>query len=536
MNVAFDRWIPVVTITGTPEKVSLLDVLTEGEKYADLAVRPHERVALMRLFLCVAHAALNGPKNYDEWEVVPQKLPNAAQEYLEKWKDHFELFHPTRPWLQVAELRIIQKNSGSNSTEDKEWASLAKLSLTRSSGNTSTLFDHASMGDGEEVWEDYEIALALLAFQNFFVAGGKASSRFWGVHEMSNPPNPKGGPCSGKSILFTFLRMNNLADSIHYNLNSYEDLKFIYGDDEAWLGKPLWEIPITTPYDQNSIENATRKHLGRLVPMTRILLLHKNRTKVLLGAGFDYPKFQDENNPFYPDVFSTIVTGADGKRELLSYRPNRAIWRELHSLTVRQKSSSASSHGPLCLLNLPDMSPCDILVNAVVTNPQQAAELLDLVESVFHIPTKLFDVNGPIAFESEVRTAESLARKLGWAIEDYRKEIDGAWEGRLKVAGPKSGELKAKLHSTATSHYWTAVEKNLGLLMAHIEAIGTDKAISSQQDWQRMLLKSACYAYRVACGQETSRQIKAFAKGWQKLNSTKDEPESDNIATEEVNQ
>jgi CRISPR system Cascade subunit CasA len=182
------------------------------------------------------------------------------------------------------------------------------------------------------------------------------------------------------------------------------------------------------------------------------------------------------------------------------------------------------------------MSPCDILVNAVVTNPQQAAELLDLVESVFHIPAKLFDSNGTIAYEGEIKTAENLARKLGWAIEDYRLEIDGAWEGRLKGAGPKSGELKAKLHSTATSHYWTAIEKNLGLLMAHIEAIGTDKAIPSQEEWQRMLFKSACDAYRVACGQETSRQIKAFAKGWQKLTFTKDEPESDTIATEEGNQ
>jgi CRISPR system Cascade subunit CasA len=51
-----------------------------------------------------------------------------------------------------------------------------------------------------------------------------------------------------------------------------------------------------------------------------------------------------------------------------------------------------------------------------------------------------------------------------------------------------------------------------------------------------MLFKSACDAYRVACGQETSRQIKAFAKGWQKLTFTKDEPESDTIATEEGNQ
>lgn len=523
MNVAFDQWIPVVTAAGDRELASLCSVLTEGEKYADLAVRPHERVSLMRLFLCVAHAALNGPKDYDEWEQVPHTLPDAARNYLKEWKDSFELFHPTKPWLQVAGLNILPKAKDKKSDEEKEWTSLAKLSFARASGNNSTLFDHQSNGGDESQWEDDEIALALLAFQNFFVAGGKASSRLWGRVEIKNPPNPKGGPCSGKSILFTFIRGENLATSIHLNLNSYEDLKYVYGDSSSWLGRPLWEMPIDGPQDMNSINNATRTHLGRLVPQTRMLRINEGKTKVLLGPGFEYPKFQDESNIFNPDIFSTIVAGEDGQRLLLSARPNRAVWRELHSLTVRQKRLTDNSHGPLCLLNLPEETSCDIVVSAMVTNPQQAAELVDLVESIFHIPSKLFTGQGTVSYESEVKTAEAIARRLGWAIEDYRLEVDGGWEGRLKGAGPKSGELKAKLHSIAISHYWTIIEKNLSLLMTHIEAIGTDQAIPSREAWRRMLFATACDAYRIACGQETPRQLKAFAKGWQKLTARKDE-------------
>ena len=51
MNVAFDPWIPVVTTSGERKLAGLCTVLTEGDGLADLAVRPHERVALMRLFL-----------------------------------------------------------------------------------------------------------------------------------------------------------------------------------------------------------------------------------------------------------------------------------------------------------------------------------------------------------------------------------------------------------------------------------------------------------------------------------------------------
>src|SRR5438094_827693 len=104
MNIASDPWIPVVDLTGTRLIVSLMDVFTDGWQYADLAVRPHERVSLMRLFLCVGHAALDGPKNYEEWRVVPKKLPDAARSYLTMWKDSFELFHEDRPWLQAAKL------------------------------------------------------------------------------------------------------------------------------------------------------------------------------------------------------------------------------------------------------------------------------------------------------------------------------------------------------------------------------------------------------------------------------------------------
>jgi len=534
MNVAFDPWIPIVTTSGKPGLASLYAVLAEGEKFADLAVRPHERVSLMRFFLCVAHAALNGPKDYEEWCNVPKRLPEAVQKYLTDWRDSFELFHETKPWLQVAELNPLPSDKDDGSDDEKGWSTLNKLCFTRASGINTTLFDHASNGGVPTEYTTEEIALNLLTFQNFFVAGGKASSRLWGNVEMKNPPNPKGGPCSGKSILFTFLRGKDLFESIHLNLNTYDDLKLIYGDSGNWLGKPMWEMPIKSPADNAAITNATQTHIGRLVPQTRILRVHEDRKRVLLGAGFLYPKFQDEKNTFYPDLFATTVPNRKGERELLSARPNISLWRELHSLSVRSKNASDSNRGPLCLLNTPDASSCDIIVNAMMTNPKQAAEIVDLVESVFHIPASLRTTGGTATYEFEVKKSESGASRLGGAVEEYRKEIDDDWEKRIDRAKQGKWVLKARLHSIATTHYWTNVEKNLPILMNHIEAIGTDAAIPTYQAWRKMLFSAACEAYRVACGQETPRQMRAFAKGWRKLTTTRDEPESvDNENKEE---
>lgn len=517
MNIAFDPWIPTVNATGAPELASLQDVFTAGSRFSDLAVQPHERVSLMRLFLCVAHAALDGPRTYDNWCDVPSHLPEATRRYLKIWRDSFELFHPEKPWLQVANLEPITKDVAQKTDPQKDWISLNRLKFTKASGNNSTLFDSATRGSVETEYTPAELALNLLVFQNFFVAGGKASSRRWGKQKIENPPNPKGGPCSGKSILYTFLRGRNLSETISFNLNSFEDLQYHYGDTSDWLGKPLWEQPITSPDDQAAIINATRTHLGRLVPQTRHLRIHQNRKSILLGAGITYPKYQDIDNTFPPDIFATLVCNKNEERNLLSAKPDSAIWRELHALAVKRKNKTDAAYGSLCLRNSPDSESCDIVVCAMITNPTKAAEIVDLVESTFHIPSQLRAKEGTIAYEVEVKNAVNCHSRLAWAVESYRAGIDGGWEGRLKSAGAKKHQLRQKLNAQATACFWTSVEKQLPLLMAYIKAIDTDDAQPRRKIWRATLGAIARDAYRITCGQETPRQMRAFANGWKKL-------------------
>ena len=176
MNVAFDDWIPVVTTAGQRQLASLCEVLTDGGQFADLAVRPHERVALMRLFLCVAHAALDGPKDYDEWLEVPSRLPAAAQQYLEKWKDAFELFHPEKPWLQVAGLS--KSGSKQELTDDTSgWTRTSKLNFSYATGANTTLFDHQGMSEGRQTTIP-DILLSMLTYQ-CFSTGGLISQVYW---------------------------------------------------------------------------------------------------------------------------------------------------------------------------------------------------------------------------------------------------------------------------------------------------------------------------------------------------------------------
>lgn len=532
MNVAFDPWIPVVNSSGKRELASLCSVLTEGENYVDLAVRPHERVALMRLLLCVAHAALDGPKDYDEWCDVPKRLPQAARTYLETWRDAFELFHPTKPWLQVAAL--TKSPNGTVKVDDtSDWTSASKLNFSFATGNASTLFDHEGMSDEARNIPLHETIVSLITFQCFSV-GGLIGQVYWNgtrCGELADPKKTNGpvkssdGPCVPSSMIHAFLRGKNLGESILLNLPTHEQIRTNYLSQ--MLGVPVWEKMPRTFADVDAIANATSSYTGRLVPLTRLIRLSNDGLHMLLGDGFPYDSYI---NGFPPEPSATVIT-KDDARALLSYRPSRALWRELSAIAVKRKAGEPG--GPMALSAILEGKDVDLVVSALA---RDKATIIDTVESIFHIPAKLTTSIGAATYESEVKIAESLASRVGWALETYRLEIDGGWEGRLKGAGAKKGELKAKLHSVATTHYWTTVEKNLSMLMSHIEAIGGEQTECTRVDWRKMLFKSACEAYTLACGQDTPRQRRAFAKGWQKLTATKDEPETDNTDNKEGDQ
>ena len=98
MNLVTEPWIPILRLDGKSDVASLQQVFTEGNQYADLAVRPHERIALMRLLICIAQAALDGPADIDGWDKVPEKLPESAAKYLNDKQEVFELFHSQKPF------------------------------------------------------------------------------------------------------------------------------------------------------------------------------------------------------------------------------------------------------------------------------------------------------------------------------------------------------------------------------------------------------------------------------------------------------
>jgi CRISPR system Cascade subunit CasA len=545
MNVAFDPWIPVVTLTGERKTASLSEVLTNGLQYADLAVRPHERVSLMRLFLCIVHAALNGPKDYTEWCKVPMKSPEAVRKYLTDWKDSFELFHKKKPWLQVAELKPIKKEAG----DSGKTSPVALLDFELATGNNSTLNDHGGQMASRQI-EPGRLVLNLLTFQNFSSGGGSPVAQ-WKTVKTSQVGNPD-APCLSQSMAHCLFRGRSLTETIHLNLPTIETVERLYGNfatdkkkgdalTNVAIGRPVWEsFPNSPNKESDRVINATKTYLGRLVPISRWIRLIHGSDQMYCCNGFKYDTFKD-GFASEPTAAVKVVTKRDKngsettERKVVKVDPTKALWRELSSLLVRRSADGLG--GPLAMENAPDHTEFDFHVCAMT---RDKASMDIALESVFHISPAF--QNHLATYQTEIQGdrvenilgAEGFSRKLRWAIEAYRSTMDNDWKPRVKRTQAKEqNALKDRLAQAALLSYWTTVEKNLSILMNHIEAIGTDVAIPTRNVWRRMLFLSAREAYQITCGQETPRQMRAFAKGWQKLTMEWEKPESDTNQSKE---
>ena len=119
-NLIDEPWIKVMDSNCHVSEVSLKDALLNAHNYTSLSGElPTQDVAVMRLMLAVLHTVYSrvdedgneSPLEDDEdeaierWQALWKKgrfSAKAISDYLEKWHERFWLFHPERPFSQVA--------------------------------------------------------------------------------------------------------------------------------------------------------------------------------------------------------------------------------------------------------------------------------------------------------------------------------------------------------------------------------------------------------------------------------------------------
>ena len=422
MNLTTEAWIPVTDSQGQPRRVSLRQVFAEGGTLQDLAARPHERVALMRLLVCIAQAALGGPADSEALETCGKQLPAAAARYLERWQDCFELSHAEKPFLQFPGLSKPSKSPRKRAKQaavavdetgdDEEDTAASKMDFALATGNNTTLFDHRAASSAARAFEANQLALMLITFQCFSPGGRIGVARWRGA---DTPGNGSSGhaPCAPSAMLHAYVRRGTLLDSVGANLLSRWTVTKNYRRD--W-GRPVWEQMPQSLNDTAAIANATTTYLGRLMPLARAILLRPTGEGLLLANGLDYP-----TPPEFPaEPTASLVKKRDESGYVLVGAGDRSLWRELPAIVVKRLADDGAG-GPLVLSELDEDAPFDLWVGAMMTDK---ASIVDTVEGVYPVPARMLSDAGRRTYEGEVKESERVAYRLSNACKTYRQHLE----------------------------------------------------------------------------------------------------------------
>ncbi|HKS45436.1 MAG TPA: type I-E CRISPR-associated protein Cse1/CasA [Amycolatopsis sp.] len=163
-DLVHDPWIPV---DSGDVSVGLADLLLHAHEFYRIAGEtPPMTAALYRLVLAFAHRVY-GPQDEQEWESLwaAHGLPtDPLRTYVGKFPNHFDLFHPERPFFQCPALASCSMSG------------TAKLVPFRAAGNNVTLFDHTTAAD-RPMLSPAEAARWLVTVQAYDTGGTKTPYR-----------------------------------------------------------------------------------------------------------------------------------------------------------------------------------------------------------------------------------------------------------------------------------------------------------------------------------------------------------------------
>ena len=337
-NLLDEQWVRVMDSSCKVSEVSLKEALLNAHNYKALKGElPTQDVAVMRLMLAVLHTVFSrvdekgdeapldeddDDEALDRWKALWDKghfSEKAITEYLDEWHERFWLFHPERPFGQIAGLNI-----GTDYDAPKLNGEVSE------SSNKKRFF---SIYSGEEKMTlTYPQAARWLLYLNAYDDTSSKPTKEGKAKAGGKLPSPGIGWLGKLGLIY--LKGNNLFETLMLNL------VMINNDIVQSDQRPLWE--------QESISSAERTEipipndLAKLYTLqSRRIILNRKDDKVvgykLLGGDF----FEKENAFFEPmTVWNSPKKDTDDftpKR----HDPSKQMWREFSVLYDESKNRCA---------------------------------------------------------------------------------------------------------------------------------------------------------------------------------------------------
>ena len=432
-NLLEEPWIRVRTPNCTLKEVSLTDALLHAHEYADLAGElPTQDVAVLRLLLAVLQTIFyrvdvegNQAPLTDEEEALERwgqlwekkRLPEKPiLDYLATWKDRFWLFHPERPFYQVATLKNgiefgAQKLNGEISQSEN------KVRLF--SSYTGLEKEHLSYP---------QVARWLLYINGYDEQGGR--------------PKPGNLPRKGVGWLgqigYIAIRGSSFFEILLRNLVFLKDGEELYGPPT-----PCWENEKVR--EEQSCPLVGIDNQAQLLTMQsrRILLEREEQGPFVKGyslLGGDYI----DTTQFAPFIEQATLWGKtkESKNKPIYYYPkihdsSKQLWREFPVFFedrvpgVLKWSQVLAREGIL-----PRRASLNLLAVANMYDPSQKSTVIDSYTDTLSFHMEVLDSLGISRSKviQEIQSCEKIANCVGGLAKEISKAAGNESDGWVKAA------------------------------------------------------------------------------------------------------
>lgn len=303
-NLIEEAFIPCLFPDSRVEELGIRDTLHRSPEIREIRDdSPLVTVAIHRLLLAIIHRAIEGPKSYADWGKIwnNSKLPfDAIDDYLSKHRESFDIFDPSRPFMQDPTLKTNKPGP------------VTRLAKECSSGNNATLFDHTYKEEAVHPSPSW-VARRLVAEQAYAVAGGN-----------SKRGHTTNGPLVG--ILYLLAKGNNLFETLALNLLRYDDDRPFARSNKADI--PSWEETKASTKESPGgyVDLLSWKSRSiRIQPVESSSLDAPLAVHYAQGRKFDPPEsFRDPMVPY-------LAHEKHGLKPI-QLSANKAVWRNAHAI------------------------------------------------------------------------------------------------------------------------------------------------------------------------------------------------------------
>lgn len=447
-----------VMLAGRPVELSVQQALVRAHEIDGLAIgNPLEHVAVLRqLLLPIVLHVFGAPRSEEEWAARwkrGQLDASAVTAYLDARADRFDLFHPQRPFAQIAGLRTEQ-----------DTVKPASLMLpATATGNNVPVFSARTDADPPSL-SPAEAARALLAAHCWDTAAIKSGA--------VGDPNVKNGKTTGNPTG----PLGQLGVVVPIGATLAETLLLntpIVAQGLSPGDRPQWDAePATAEWQKRGARGLLdlltwQARRIRLIPRNRLadIVAHNVTAEwQTRGAGgpLDLLTWQSRRIRLIPEqgpdgiVVSSVVlaagdrllslpdfephtawradpkpTAKSGPRRPIRHQPGRAAWRGLTSLLATTKPTDNGESSTILMtqlrdLRMQDLVPPDLPLQVLtvgVAYGNQSAVVEDTLSDLIPLPISALPDGSEVRdlLTRVVKQAEALREAANRLGDDLRR-------------------------------------------------------------------------------------------------------------------